>query len=137
LAPFAIATAPAAAAPRSAALEVDAPAFVFSASSLEVVVRQREALAGRRLTVLAFVDGSLIGSYKTDGKSSKIVLDGLALEPGSHALLIKSGTFETRARFRFVKPLVPAIAAAAVALVLGFVVVALSRRRRAARRTDA
>ncbi len=111
-------------------LAVDAPAITFSSSALAIDVAVGGSLAGRRLSVLVFVDGNLIETYPTTGAKTRLTVAGLDLSPGMHELLIKSGTFEARDRFRFVNPVVPAWVAG---LALGVVALIFVRSRRRGR----
>lgn len=122
-----LSAAPSPALPSEPDLDVAAPALSFSRRSITVEVSQRGALAGRRLSVIAFVDRNMIRSFPTGGERTKLVIDGLDLAPGAHDILIKSGSFEARDRFHFVSPLIPAAAAAIALIAAGF---AVRRRRR-------
>jgi len=110
-------------------LAVAAPAFTFSKSSITVEVSLNGALAGRRLSVIAFVDRNMIRTFPAEGSRTRLVIDGLELAPGSHEILIKSGTYEARDGFRYVPVAYPATAAAAFAVIVTAVVL---RRRRSA-----
>jgi hypothetical protein len=95
-------------------LHVDAPAFTWSRDSLSVRVEQSGGLAGRRLAILVFVDNNMHRA-DTTGDVTEVTLTGLELEPGRHRLMVKSGTHEAHARFRYVPPAVTAVAAAVLA----------------------
>lgn len=118
------------AAPKAPDLEVSAPAFTFSRSSVTLEVVQHGDLAGRRLSVIVFVDQNMIRSFPTGGDRTRLVIDDLDLAPGSHDVLVKSGTFEARDRFRVVRLRVAAAVVAAAALIAA-AIVALRRRRKA------
>jgi hypothetical protein len=111
-------------------LTIDAPAFVWSSRSIAVDVHQNGTLAGRRLTVLAIVDRNMIGSYPIHGESTRVVVEGMELDAGTHELLIKSGTYEARASFRYLPPVYPGIGA----ILLIAVVAAISVKRRRSHR---
>ena len=108
-------------------LLVDAPAIVWSKDRIAIVVEQRGGLAGRKMRVTVHVDDGLVDGYPTGGDETPIAVEGLDLAPGSHRLMVKSGTFEARATFRYVPA---AWAAGAAALVAAVVAVTIYYRRR-------
>jgi hypothetical protein len=112
-----------------APLSVHAPALSWSSSSVHLTVTQSGTLAGKKLSVYVFVDNNMIEGFKTGGEVTKHELSGLELEPGSHALLVKTGTYEATDRFRYVPALYPAAAAGLIA-VAALAAAALRTRRR-------
>ena len=119
---LALAAAPVAAAAaadrgESAQLAVEAPAIAWSRDRLEIVVDQRGGLVGRKLMVTVHVDGGLIRGFPTDGERTTIRVEDLALDPGKHRLMIRSGTHVARDTFRYLPRTWAAGAAALVAAV--------------------
>jgi hypothetical protein len=123
-------TLPAPASVAEAPLTVHVPALSWAGDSLHVTVSQHGTLAGKKLSVHVFVDNNMIERFATGGDVTKHEVTGLELAPGSHQLLVKTGTFEATDRFRYVPALYPAAAAALIAAV-AIVGASLRRRRRA------
>lgn len=114
-------------------LAVDAPAFTLSRRQVGFTVAQSGALAGRRLTVVVFLDGDLLGTRPTAGARTRLEIGDLDLPPGIHELTVKSGSYEARDRFRVVESSVAVGGGAGVVVVAAALAVFLSRRRRSRR----
>jgi hypothetical protein len=73
-------------------LELEAPRWWFSRLPVRIEAVPRGILAGREASLTVSVDSNVAGRWKTEGKPTTIWIPGTDLAPGSHRILVKTGS---------------------------------------------
>lgn len=105
----------------AASIALRAPRFLVQGQDLTIVVEQRRALAGHRVSFLVFLDGRLVDHADGDGGTSRIRISSAQLEVGAHDIVVKTGSERSTVRVRVVAAMVP-LGVAALALLAGAMV---------------